>query len=123
MHSKSDCRSAWRVAADMFIVVTAAAAGGRGVGREKGKGGGESVQWGVVKGGVLLDIGESLKASIQRSRVKQMGDSGMRRGPFASAAAAKSADVNAVAIFPQALTKPGDSVFQCNHLWPSCPPS
>lgn len=98
--------------------------GGAGVGdgsRGWGRCSGKSVKWGVVGwvgGGVVLvclppDTGESLKASSDGGRVKQMGDSGTRGGPLASA---ESANVNAAAIFPRALTKPGDSFFQCNHL-------
>lgn len=89
MHSKSDCRLPRRVAADMFIVVTAAAVGWTG--RVEGWGGGKSVKWRVLAGwggvGVLPDTGVSLKAPIRCGRVKQMGDFGTRGGPLASAAA------------------------------------
>lgn len=62
MHSKSDCRLLWRVAADMFIVVMALGA--------EGEGGG-----GVGAGGGRSPTSEFLKLPVYME-VKQMGTLG-----------------------------------------------
>lgn len=112
MHSKSDCRLLWRVAADMFIVVMAVRAEG-----------GEAEGGGSLPG---IRVFFSKAPSLYGGQTD--GNSGMRAThsthptprqiPQHTHINANSPNIYKEAIFPAALTKPCTHCFLCSHLSP-----
>ena len=116
MHSKSDCRLLWRVAADMFIVAMAVGAEVVGV-REGGRG--ES----------LPDIRVSKAPGLYGGQTD--GNSGRQETPSTHQTTPQipkhtfiqyiqihtnAPNVYKTAIFLSAFTKPGSCSFHYNHL-------
>lgn len=116
MHSKSDCRLLWRVAADMFIVVMAVGAEGG-----EAEGGGSLPNIRVVFL-LLFTKAPSLYGGQtdgnSRMRATHATHPTPHQIPQHTHINANSPNIYKEAIFPAALTKPCSRCFLCSHLSP-----
>lgn len=117
MHSKSDCRLLWRVAADMFIVVMAVGAEG---GEAEGGGSLPNIRVGFFL--LLFTKAPSLYGGQtdgnSRMRATHSTHPTPHQIPQHTHINANSPNIYKEAIFPAALTKPCSRCFLCSHLSP-----